>query len=257
MKFLALAAILLASAVAAAPEDRTANGDLPDDRSSSSGDLPSDRTSDGDRTTSGDLPDGDFPVVIGEPVGAGPNPSEIYVEELKYGGSGCPQGSVGQSIAEDRQTYTLIFDKYLATIGNGVPITEGRKNCQLNIKMHVPKGWHFTVLSSDFRGYMQLDQGVRGTHKSTFYFAGDARQASSQFDYVGPQDQDFTAHDEMGVQTRVWSPCGKNDASVNLNINSQVRMLNEGGKPDAQGLLTNDSQDGHFQHKMVFQWQRC
>jgi len=108
----------------------------------------------------------------------GPDPSQVYVEGIKYAGSGCPQGTMSQSIAADRQTFTLIFDKHVATIGNGVPITENRKNCQINVGLRFPKGFSFSVFSSQYRGYAQIDKGVHGQHKSTLYFAGQTQQVS-------------------------------------------------------------------------------
>ena len=32
----------------------------------------------------------------------GPNPNEPYIVSIGYGGTGCPAGSVGQSISNDR-----------------------------------------------------------------------------------------------------------------------------------------------------------
>jgi hypothetical protein len=33
-----------------------------------------------------------------------PDPSEVYINSIVYGGSGCPQGSLGSFISADRQT---------------------------------------------------------------------------------------------------------------------------------------------------------
>jgi hypothetical protein len=33
-----------------------------------------------------------------------PDPSQVYINNIVYGGSGCPQGSVGSYISGDRQT---------------------------------------------------------------------------------------------------------------------------------------------------------
>jgi len=183
----------------------------------------------------------------------GPNPADVYIESLTYGGSGCPQGSVGQSISADRLTFTLIFDNYIATVGPGTPITNSRRNCQLNIKLHVPQGWAYTVFSADYRGYMYLDPKVKGTHKSIYYFAGDTRQVSTESDFIGPQDKDYLAHDAIGVTSLVWSSCG---ATAALNVNSQVRIDNS-ANTNGQGQLTTDSHDGNFQHVLGFQWRRC
>ena len=34
----------------------------------------------------------------------GPNPTEVYINSIAYGGTGCPQGSVGSFISADRTT---------------------------------------------------------------------------------------------------------------------------------------------------------
>lgn len=37
----------------------------------------------------------------------GPNPTEVYINSIAYGGTGCPQGSVGSFISADRSTSVL------------------------------------------------------------------------------------------------------------------------------------------------------
>ena len=34
----------------------------------------------------------------------GPNPTEVYINSIAYGGTGCPQGTVGSFISADRTT---------------------------------------------------------------------------------------------------------------------------------------------------------
>lgn len=34
-----------------------------------------------------------------------PNPSQVYINAISYGGTGCPQGSVGTFLSADRQTF--------------------------------------------------------------------------------------------------------------------------------------------------------
>lgn len=68
--------------------------------------------------------------------------------------------------------FTLIFDQYVASIGPGVPVTQNRKNCQLNINMQYPGGFQYSVLSTQYRGYVGLDPGVNALQSATFYFSG-------------------------------------------------------------------------------------
>ena len=120
-----------------------------------------------------------------------PNPSQVYINGITYGGTGCPQGSLSSFISADRQTFvhvetlirtiadlymsyrfTLIFDNYVASIGPGVAITESRKNCQLDIDLQYPSGFQYSVFNADYRGYAALDANVTGTQQSTYYFSG-------------------------------------------------------------------------------------
>jgi hypothetical protein len=69
-------------------------------------------------------------------------------------------------------SFTLIFDDMVASIGPGVPITDERVNCQLNIDLEYPSGFQYSILSTEFRGYAGLDSGVTGTQEATYYFSG-------------------------------------------------------------------------------------
>jgi hypothetical protein len=60
----------------------------------------------------------------------------------------------------------------VASIGPGVPITDERVNCQLNIDLEYPSGFQYSSLSTEFRGYAGLDSGVTGTQEATYYFSG-------------------------------------------------------------------------------------
>lgn len=64
-------------------------------------------------------------------AGQSPDPNGVYVENISYGGSGCPQKSVSQQFSPDRTSFTLLFDKFVAQVAPGVPPTDSRKNCQI------------------------------------------------------------------------------------------------------------------------------
>lgn len=179
-------------------------------------------------------------------------PTDVSMGQLSYGGSGCPQGTLSQSFSQDRKTFTLIFDQFYASLEQGKPITDSRKNCQINVPVKIPQGWQFSILSTDYRGYVQLDRGLHAQHKSTYYFAGQSEQVSSTCDFYGPTARDYLSHNDVGVES--WSPCG---TSANLNVNAQVRLLNESGPASAKGQITNDSTDGKFKQMLGLRWKRC
>lgn len=179
----------------------------------------------------------------------GPNPTQVYIKGISYGGTGCPQNSVGSFISADKQTFTLIFDQMVASIGPGVAVTQNRKNCQLNIDLQYPSGFQYSILSTQFRGYAGLSAGVSGTQQATYYFSGSSTQASTSTSFKGPTDGDYSVSDSIPFSSTVWSPCGE---ALPLNINTQVRVLGSG-----TGQLTQDSADGKVTFVVGVQWQKC
>jgi len=182
----------------------------------------------------------------------GPNPTQVTINSIAYGGTGCPQGSVGSFISADRQTFTLIFDSFVASIGPGVAVTAERVNCQLNINLQYPSGFQYSILGTTFRGYAGLDKGVTGTQSATYYFSGSQSQAATSSTFKGPTDGDYEIADQVPFSTTIWSPCG---AALPLNINSQVRLSST--VSTATGLLTEDSVDGKVTFQVGVQWQTC
>jgi hypothetical protein len=88
---------------------------------------------------------------------------------------------MSSQISADRSIVTLIFDAYIASIGPGVAVTEQRKNCQLNVDLLYPGGFQYSILSADYRGYSNIQKGVTGTLKSTYYFSGQTSQVRRSF----------------------------------------------------------------------------
>lgn len=179
------------------------------------------------------------------------NPAEAYIKSLSYDGSGCPAGTIGQSISSDRQTFTLIFDQYVATLGPSIPVTENRKNCHVNINLHVPNGFQYAVTSVQYRGYVQLSAGATATQSSTFHFASFTKQATSSNAFAGPVSKDYLVNEDMPLTSVVWSPCGR---QVPLNINAQIRLSGGG---TSNGQMTTDSMDGKVKHILGIQYREC
>jgi hypothetical protein len=183
--------------------------------------------------------------------GQSPPPGQVYIHSISYGGTGCPQGTVGSSFANDRQSFTLIFDSFVASSGVGVPPTASRKNCQVNINMLWPNGYTFAVNSIEYRGFTQLPAGVIAEQKATYYFQGEITQASSLSRWVGPVSRDYVALDQFVTGALTWAPCGR---VVPVNVNAQVRLI---GPPASQAQITTDSIEGKVKQIYNLSWARC
>jgi hypothetical protein len=185
---------------------------------------------------------------------AGPDPRQVHIVGLQYGGTGCPAGTAAVDLSEDRQAFTVIFDQFVAHTGPGVSITESRKNCQLNLTLHVPHGFTFGIASVDYRGFADIARGDKGMQKASYYFQGQAPTASTWRPFNGRYQGDWQLRDEVEWASIVWAPCGVERA---LNINSQLRVDKLTSSSSAQSMMTMDSEDGQLEQIYHVVWRTC
>jgi hypothetical protein len=95
----------------------------------------------------------------------GPDQSQVYIQsDPTYCGSGCPQGSANVILSSDQKSFTVIMDQFVAAAGPNYPMPyTDRKNCQINIDMHIPQGWQFSLFSATYRGYIDIEKDVNAT----------------------------------------------------------------------------------------------
>jgi hypothetical protein len=77
-------------------------------------------------------------------------------------GSGCRPGEASVAIARDNSALTIIFDKFEAADGPTAGKTKSRAFCRVILGISSPN-WAFDISSADFRGYVNLDQGVEAS----------------------------------------------------------------------------------------------
>jgi hypothetical protein len=66
------------------------------------------------------------------------------------------------AIARDNSALTIIFDKFEAADGPTAGKTKSRAFCRVILGISSPN-WAFDISSADFRGYVNLDQGVEAS----------------------------------------------------------------------------------------------
>jgi len=197
---------------------------------------------------------------LAAPAVTQPDPSKVYITGIKYGGSGCKQDSATVFLSDDKESFTVIFDEYIAAAGPKYPqglkpnYYKDRKNCQLNINMHVPSGWQYSVFSADYRGFLDLDNDVVATQAAHYYFTGVQGTAITQSQIVGKVEKNYEIVDKIPFSSVVWCECG---ADAAININSEVRIDTTQAKKGSSGIITTDSLDGKVQFKVGFQWRKC
>jgi len=183
-----------------------------------------------------------------------PDPHSIFVTDILYNGSGCPPDSAVIDLAPDGQAFTVIYSEFIAEIGPDIPLAQSRKNCQLNLTVHVPQGFTFAIAAVDYRGFANLAPGARGLQKATYYFQGQEPQASTWRGFTGAFNDDWHFRDEVEYAALVWAPCG---VERSLNINSQVRLERGTASRSSSSMMTMDSEDGSIRQIYHIHWRVC
>jgi hypothetical protein len=187
----------------------------------------------------------------------GPVPSEpIRIKKIQYNGSGCPIGTVAQNVSPAKDSFTLTFSDFVAESGPGIPLSQGRKNCIMTLVLDVPSGWQYSIADFYYRGFMDLDRGIRAEHAASYFFEGQGQTGRFASQKLGPYEADYVYKDQIGLSSAVWSPCSAERA---LNINASIRVDNTNRRqyPNAQGMITNDSVDGQITQVWGLTWRRC
>ncbi|MGW1882276.1 DUF4360 domain-containing protein [Streptomyces sp. NPDC001970] len=181
-------------------------------------------------------------------------PDKIVIEVATVNGSGCKQGTAAVAVSPDNTAFTVTYSDYLAQAGGGSAPTDFRKNCQLNLIVHVPQGFTYAVASADYRGYASLQRGATAVQKASYYFQGSPDTAARNHPFNGPYDNNWQATDETEWGQLVWAPCG---VKRNFNINTELRVKAGTSSPSATSFITMDSTDGEINTVYRLAWKEC
>ncbi|OEJ26359.1 hypothetical protein AS594_19550 [Streptomyces agglomeratus] len=182
-------------------------------------------------------------------------PDKIVIEIATVNGSGCRQGTAAVAVSQDNTAFTVTYSDYLAQVGLGAKPTDFRKNCQLNLIVHVPHGFTYAVASADYRGYARLQAGATAIQKASYYFQGSPDTASRTHPHTGPYDNNWQATDETDWGQLVWAPCG---VKRNFNINTELRVSAGTSDPaKTNSFITMDSTDGDIKTIYRLAWKEC
>jgi hypothetical protein len=181
-------------------------------------------------------------------------PQGVTLRALAFAGTGCPAGSVRGELPVEGHDLLLFYDSFAAEVGPDVPLSQSRKNCQLNLDFDYPSGWQYTVESVSYNGHVLLEDGLDALVGSSFYFQGSAATARAETTFTGPERREYQVTDtfETDDGNALWSPC---EASRSLNVNVQVRV-NALNARDRHGVVTFAT--GELPGSLLqLKWRRC
>lgn len=185
-----------------------------------------------------------------------PPPDDSFVIDIvTVNGSGCPPGSAAVAVAPDNTAFTVTYSTYLAQVGVGSKPTDFRKNCQLNVLVHVPQGFTYGIARADYRGFASLAAGASAIQRSSYYFQGTPNTDIRTHNFAGAMEDNWQTSDETDVSSMEMHPCG---AMRTLNINTELRVNAGTSNPaNTTSFLAMDSTDGAINTVYHFHWKHC
>ncbi|MFI2431895.1 DUF4360 domain-containing protein [Streptomyces sp. NPDC018693] len=194
------------------------------------------------------------PAGASSPVFDNPPPDRIVIDIATVNGSGCPAGTAAVAVSEDNTAFTVTYSDYIAQAGGTSNPTAFRRNCQLNLVVHVPQGFTYAIASADYRGFASLQRGATGTQRASYYFQGSSQTAFRTHTFNGPYADNWQATDTTEWAQLVWAPCG---VQRNFNINTELRVTAGSTAPDKVSFMTMDSTDGDISTTYHMAWKDC
>ncbi|XPS79929.1 hypothetical protein M3J07_011920 [Ascochyta lentis] len=177
-------------------------------------------------------------------------PPSFKITNVISGGTGCPQGSIDVNWTDNKILPIYFGKEFTAAVGPKADITDSRKFCQLNLQLEYTPGYSFAVYSAEYTGFADLDAGVTGTVKSTYYFSGSVDQTSSTQTLSGPTKARFKKQDDVAIS--VWSPCS---GDALFNVDTSVALTPFAGP--ASGVLGVARESGRLSSSFYVQWRKC
>ncbi len=184
-----------------------------------------------------------------------PPTDRIIIDVVTVNGSGCRAGTAAVAVSPDNEAFTVTYSEYLAQVGVGSKPTDFRKNCQLNLRVHVPQGFTYAIAQADYRGFASLVRGAKATQRANYYFQGSSQTVFASHPLTGPLEDDWQATDTVAVDALVYAPCGE---QRNFNINTELRVDKGTSNPNTTtSFVAMDSTDGSIKTLYHFDWKRC
>jgi hypothetical protein len=172
-----------------------------------------------------------------------PSDGHVEIQNVIYNGSGCPAGTAQVTIADDKQSFSIVFNQFVALAGPGITLPQSRRNCIVNITAKVTDGFTWGVGEADFRGSTQIAAGTTGIHTNLYFFQGQAQQLMTFHPFAAtapsPIGQAWTDSDVFDPEDVLFAPCG---VQRSLNINAAVRVTPGGATNPGSFLLLREEQ---------------
>ena len=197
------------------------------------------------------------PAVAQAPKPPPPPGGQVVIEVVKVHGDGCRPRTAVVALSPDNTAFTVIYSAYTALVGVGATKKDSEKDCQIKVKLDIPKGYTYAVDQVDHRGFAHLERGATGLESASFRFQGSADTPPVNHHFSGPFEDTWQTTDKPDDSALVYAPCGK---THHLDISTALKVSAGTSDPaTTTSLMSMDSTDGSVGTKTRyrFTWKRC
>jgi hypothetical protein len=176
-------------------------------------------------------------------------------------GSGCPAGHAQVTVlsldpaCSSADFVKVDFDAFTAEKGPGIPMSESRKQCTVEVNLRIPSGFRFTVADTHYEGFAELPNAwTNATLISDFFIPippNVVHQATS-ISLHGPFMSNFTKEDTIAFPSIVWPPSCRE--IVPANLRSEIRVAGPAG---SSAFITVDQASGKLTQLYGLKWAYC
>lgn len=185
---------------------------------------------------------------------AAPKVSEVSIISLQSNGSGCPVGSTTELVLDTDGSGSADFFQLTFSEFNVERPGRVKKNCIVEIVLGLPQGWSFTIGDIEYEGYADIDRRHIGLMQTDYVFPLFSNRVGSTLNLPGPYANDYLKKDLIGIESLVYSPCGR---TVPLNINTSIMLRQKPGQIGGYSFMDVERQTGLFTEVFRLQWRRC
>jgi hypothetical protein len=172
-----------------------------------------------------------------------PPPGPVTINVVSVSGTGCPAGTVTVGMSQDDEAFTVTYSDFLVQ-GNG---NEAKKSCTIALRINHPAGYTYGIAATDFRGFANLTDKVRGVARNSYHFPGFPTR-NTMHTFQGPMSDNWQVTDTPdGV---AHGPCKERKP---LTVEAELKVTGKG----SDSFMTMDSTDSSVTTTFRLSWKKC
>jgi len=197
-------------------------------------------------------------AIPGPALGAGASAAAVApgtpvtVTVQTVNGSGCPAGTAAVAMQPDNTGFKISYTDFIARAGGSAPPTDFRKNCQVNLLVHIPQGFTFAIARADYYGRARLADGATALERSNYYYQSSPDNNVVDHNFDGPFSGTWHTIDATEDTELIYGACG---AVRGLNINTELRV--DAGSSSSTNWISMRTSEGDVYTVVQFSWKQC